>query len=127
MSQDHKFYTNYMTLQIKKLYFLQNIKIYNKNINPITFTDIGVECKEFSIIKNSYYDNFYAKLLVNFNQTNFRSENIIVVKFINRRFFYYTKITFSKIDLMIPFFFWLFPRFLSIFLTFLVLFLIICY
>lgn len=75
------------------------IKIYNKNINPITFTDIGVECKEISIIKNSYYDNFFAKLLVNFNQTNFQSENIIVVKFINRRFFYYVKISFSKIEL----------------------------
>jgi len=92
-----------ISLQNVKLIRILNsklfLRIYNKNINPLTYRQIGVECKEINLIKNSYYDNFYAKLLVNFNQNNFESENIIVIKFINRRFFYYMKINFSKVEL----------------------------
>ncbi len=84
---------------IRRSETLNHLRIFNKNINPKTSSQFGIECKEIKIIRNSYYDNFFAKLLVNYNQTNFESENIIIVKFINLRFYYYLKIYYSKIEL----------------------------
>ena len=88
---------NVKLIKIKetKLY----LKIYKKNSNPSKSVFDGYECKSINIIRNSYYDNFFSKILINYNITNIDSENILVLKFLNRRFFYYLKITFSKIEL----------------------------
>jgi len=75
------------------------LNIYNKKIHPSTHSEYGAECKETNLLKYTYYDNFFAKLMINYNQTNIQSENLIIVKFINSRLFYYMKVEFSKIEL----------------------------
>jgi hypothetical protein len=75
------------------------VRLYSKELDPKTNIEKGLECKMINIVKNSYYDNFFVKLLIQYKQENLFSENILLLNYLNRKFFYYLKIYLKRIEL----------------------------
>jgi hypothetical protein len=76
---------------------LQNIKLIKMQIEEI-FLSIQNKCLPVQLVTNSYYDNFFVKLVINFKRETINDYNIFIFKFFNKDVFYYIRYNAFKIE-----------------------------